>query len=482
MKKLLSIFCIVSLLFSCQEALEENPKSLAVETFYNTNAEVEAALAAIYDPLRSDNAFGALYIAQLEAYTDYSFGRGSYGILTTFQGLDGNNEGRTQSMWNQFYLAIRNANIVILNVPDGANLSEEDKLKYIAEAKFLRAFVYFTMVKNWGGVPVRTEANMTEIEIPRNTAEEVYELIFEDLAFAEANLPGVAPLPGKPSLWAAKTVLADVHFYRQEYQQARDKSLEVISSENYSLVPVTVAEDFEKIYGPTVVTSSEEIFYLKFSRLSGSEGWFFVQFIHHPGSGLFGGGGYYAHYSDVVANSTLASMDRDDLRFQLWYPWNIGLGANSVLSKKFSDPDAAGGGRTAGNDYPFYRYADVLLMYAEADARASGSISSDAMEKLNMVHRRAYGYDPNMASEVDFELADYSAAMFYELVIKERGYETQMEGKRWLDLKRTGQVKERIKAATGKDVAEKHLLWPIPNSELNFNSLIDPATDQNPGY
>jgi hypothetical protein len=55
-------------------------------------------------------------------------------------------------------------------------------------------------------------------------------------------------------------------------------------------------------------------------------------------------------------------------------------------------------------------------------------------------------------------------------------------GKRWLDLKRTGEVKQRIKAATGKDVADKHLLWPIPTSELNYNSLINPSTDQNPGY
>ncbi|UBM59973.1 RagB/SusD family nutrient uptake outer membrane protein [Marinilongibacter aquaticus] len=482
MKKILLIFSIALLSFSCEDALKESPKSLAVETFYNTNAEVEAALGAIYEALRNGDAMGALYPAQLEAYTDYSYGRGSYGVLSTFQGLDGNNEGRIQSMWNKFYLAIRNANIVIANVPEGSQLTEEDKMKYIAEAKYLRALVYFIMVRNWDGVPIRTESNMTELEIKRNTAEEVYQLIFDDLDYAENNLPDMAPISGRPSLWAAKTLLADVYFYRQEYAEARDKANEVIQSGKYDLVPVSTVEDYDNVFGPTVVTTAEEIFYLKYSHLGTGQGWWFVQFIHHPGTGFYGGGGYYAHYSDLVSNSVMANMDPNDLRFQLWYKWDIGLGPNTVLSKKFSDPDAAGGGSTAGNDYPMYRYADVLLIYAEAEARASNAVTESAVENLNIVHRRAYGKEPHSPSEVDFVATDYSVDDFVELVIQERGYETQMEAKRWLDLKRTGQLKERIKAATGIDVADKHLLWPIPNSELNFNSLIDPATDQNPGY
>jgi hypothetical protein len=205
-------------------------------------------------------------------------------------------------------------------------------------------------------------------------------------------------------------------------------------------------------------------------------------FPNHPGTKYLGAGGYYALYSDKVTNSTIANWDVTDLRSNLWYTWNIGLGANSVLNKKLTDPTSPGNTR-AGNDYPLYRYADVLLMYAEADCRASGAPTADAIEKLNMVHRRAYGKNPLTAdATVDFKLADYNKDSFIELCIKERGYETQMEGKRWLDLKRTGEVKQRIKAATGKDVADKHLLWPIPTSELNYNSLINPSTDQNPGY
>lgn len=481
--KLRNIILIISLFLSaCNDLLKEEPKSLAVETFYNTDQEVEAALAAIYQALRNDNALGGLYPAQLEAYTDYSYGRGSYGVLSTFQGLDGNNEGRIQSMWNQFYLAIRNSNIVIANVPNGSELSEESKQRFIAEARFLRGLTYFYLVRNWSGVPIRTEENMTEIEVIRNSAEEVYSLILEDLEFAESYLPDDVTLPGKPTKLAAKSVLADVYFFRNDYSSARDKAWEVISSAKYDLVEVETAADFEELYGASVVSSPEEIFYLKYSHLGTGQGYWFVQFIHHPGSGFYGGGGYYALYSDAESNLVMAEMDREDLRFDLWYNWQIGLGESTILSKKYIDPDAAGGGATSANDYPMYRYADILLIFAEADARSTEMISDEALEILNQVHRRAYGKEVHIPSSIDFKKSDYDLNSFIELIIKERGYETQMEAKRWLDLKRTGQAKERIKEVTGIDVAEKHLLWPIPNSELNFNSLIDPATDQNPGY
>jgi len=481
MKKILSIVLASFLLFSCEDALVESPKSLAVETFYNTPAEVEAAIAAIYTPLRDQGCMGGLYPTQLECYTDFAYGRGSHAVLSNFQGLDGTNQSRIGTFWDKFYLAIRNANIVIKNAPNGSKLSQADVAKYVAEARFLRAFTYFHMVRSWGGVPIRTEANMTEQTIKRNTADEVYQLIYSDLQFAEANLPETPSLVGKPSKWAAKTLLADVYFYQGKNAEARDKAKEVIASNKYSLVPVATADDFSKIFGPEVITTTEEIFYLKFSRLGNSMGFGYLMYLAHPGTKYYGGGGYYTIYS-TTDNSVIAGWDKNDLRYSLWYPYNIGLGSNTILTKKFIDP-LAPNANGAGNDFPLYRYADVLLLYAEADCRASGAISDDAMEKLNMVHRRAYGKNPVQTNPtVDFKVADYNKDTFINLVLRERGYETQFEAKRWFDLKRTGKVKEIIKAATGKDVADKHLLWPIPVSELNYNSAIDPAKDQNPGY
>ncbi len=128
-----------------------------------------------------------------------------------------------------------------------------------------------------------------------------------------------------------------------------------------------------------------------------------------------------------------------------------------------------------------YRYADVLLIYAEASAQAAGP-TADGVEKLNMVHRRAYGLDPLQPSSVDFQLAAYTTETFTDLVVQERGYEFQLEGKRWFDLVRSGRVKEVMKNNIGREVADKHLLWPIPRIEFDLNKGLDPTKDQNPGY
>lgn len=482
MKKIY-IALLACALFACEDLLQEEPKSVAVETFYNTATEVESAVFAIYAPLRHDNAFGSLYPAQLEAYTDYGYGRGSYTSLNEFQGVDPTNQTRVGQIWEQFYLAIRNANIVISKAPQSKSLAPADLAKYVAEARFLRAFTYFTLVRNWNGVPLRTESNLEEIEIKRHTAEEVYQLILEDLAFAEANLPDVPALTGRPSMWAAKAVLADVYLQRNQFSEARDKAGEVIKSAKYALINVAVADDFLKVFGADVTKSPEEVFYLKFSR-TGNAGWTFPMFAHHPGSVYLNKRGYFAHYTDAVLNPVMQNWNSADLRKGYnTYLFNIGLGANTYLFNKFRDPLTTG--NFGANDYPLYRYADVLLLYAEAAARAnaSGMPTPEAVEALNMVHRRAYGKTPNQASEVDFQLTNFATAeSFTDTVIKERGYETMYEGKRWLDLKRIGKVKEIIKATKGKDVADKHLLWPIPASELNYNKVLDPAKDQNPGY
>ena len=189
----------------------------------------------------------------------------------------------------------------------------------------------------------------------------------------------------------------------------------------------------------------------------------------------------YALYLDTAKYTVYGKWNKNDLRKRLWFPWKIGLGNHTVLSLKFIDPKSVSG---AGNDYPLYRYADLLLLYAEAACIVNKGPNADVVEKLNMVHRRGYGRNSLQPSEFDFKLSDFSGQeSFLDAVLLERGYETQLEGgKRWLDLKRSGKVKEIIKAGTGMDVADKHLLWPVPEAEMNINKAIDPKSDQNPGY
>ena len=469
------VFMFFLLFTSCEDGLIEEPKSLAVETFYNTPAEVETAVNAVYSPLRL-----AYYtIGFNSAHTDYAYGRGSWAALNDFQGLNSVWITRISEVWNYYYQSLRNANIVIDNAPNGNAISQADVDKYIAEVKFLRAFTYFQLVRHWGGVPIRTEANLKEIQTKRSSVADVYDLILLDLQEAEVKLPDVTAVSGRPSKWAAKTLLADVYLQLNRFQEARDKANEVIQSNKFALVSVTSTDDFQNIFGPNVITNSEEIFYLKFSHEPG-QGDTWPWLLNHPGTKLHGGGGVYGVHSDNT-NIVYLNWDNNDLRKKQWYIWNIGIGATSLLSKKFIDPEALSG-VASGNPQTWYRYADLLLIYAEANFRVANATTPESMEALNQVHRRAYGYPPKLVSAVDFKTSDYVGTSFLDLIIKERGYEFQLEGKRWLELKRTGKLVATILAVKGKVVTEKDYLWPIPENELSSNKALDPSKDQNPGY
>lgn len=482
MKKILFIGIILTSLsyISCKDILIEEPKAIVAEQFYNSPEDLETAVNAIFSPLRNDNCFGALYTWQLEVYSDFQLGRGSYAVLNDYQGLDNTNVSRIGQIWDQFYLAIRNANLVIENAPNATKSSENEIIKYLAEARFMRGFTYFSMIPHWGRLPLVTELNYKDLHIPLSEESKVYTFIIEDLLYAEQNLPDNPIVAGRPTKWAAKSVLAHVYFTRGDYNNAMDKANEVINSNKFALVNVESVDDFQKMYGPTVITTPEEIFYIKYSRESG---WGFVNSMHHPSDPYYNKSGLFMIYMDTVKLANRwNNWDSADLRKQLYYPWKFGLGDHTMLNNKFMDVDRI---RAGANDYPLYRYADILLMYAEAASRVSNSPTADAMEKLNMVHRRAYGENPMQKSEVDFQLSDYpSLSSFLDIVLMERGYETYYEGgKRWRDLIRLGKEKTRaiIQEVHGKQIAERHFLWPFPSSELKLNDAIDDS-EQNPGY
>lgn len=480
----LTLFAIVS----CKKVLEESPKSLTVEAFYNTPAEVEAGLAAIYAPLRSQ--MSGWWIGILESETEWGAGLSAAANFDPFKsmsGIDKVGENNLIPIWNSYYVAIRNANLVISNAPNGKSLTEDKKKVYLAEARFLRAFTYFQLVRGWGGVPLHTEKNLNESgSIAKATKQQIYALITEDLEYAENLLPDKAPLIGKPSKWAGKTLLADVYFYQGMNDKAAAKANEVITSAKYSLEKVTAADDFNKIFG-IGASSPEEIFYLKYNVSSPSDLVLFTQQITTP---WFGSNGYgVINWHNNAKFYT--NWNDNDLRKRFnWYndtkanpflpnqPEFPTAGVTIISPKKYNNPTAT----ISTFSLPCYRYADVLLIYAEASAQATAP-SALAMERLNMVHRRAYGYDPLLPSPADFNLSGYNTkTAFANLVIQERGYETQFEGKRWFDLVRSGTVKEIMKNNISRDVTDKHLLWPIPTIEFDLNKGLDRTKDQNPGY
>lgn len=466
---------VMFLFSSCESLLEEEPKTIVTENFYQSREDLQAAVNAIYSPLRSVRSE---QIAVLSAHTDWGYGRGSRAQYNDFEGFNPTNMNAAAARWNSFYQGILNANLVIKNAPEATEVAEEDRSQFIAEAKFLRALTYFDLVRNWGGVPLRTDMNLDEVDVPKASVEEIYALILSDLEDAELNLPDVPAIAGRPGKMAAKTLLADVYLQLEDFENAALLAGEVMDSGIYTLVPIQSKEDIQqKIFGPDLITTSEEIFALQYARQSG-QGNGLPWILNHPSTGLYNFGGAYAQYGDAT-NPFYKEWEDGDLRKALWQMIDFGLGDSTLVSGKYVEPQAPDN-TGAGNNQPIYRYAELLLIYAEADAKASGAVNPEALEALNMVRRRAFGLDPMEESEEDLDITGLEE--FLDAVLQEKAYETQFEGKRWLDLKRTGRAEEFIMKNKGISIAEKHYLWPIPLEELNFNQAMDPQTDQNPGY
>jgi hypothetical protein len=214
-------------------------------------------------------------------------------------------------------------------------------------------------------------------------------------------------------------------------------------------------------------------------------------FNAHPNAIVNGGkmqgtGGWYALVLSSE-NKWIEGWDSNDLRKDFNYlPFSRmdtfdGLPMDG-LSVKFYDPDAeSSGGATCDN--PVYRYADVLMMYAEVLNEVNNGPNAEAMEYLNMIHRRGYGYDPTSPSPVDLKLSDYSTKQaFMDILTKEQCYEFWTEGKRWPFLVRTGQAEKYVKEYKGRDINPDLYHFPIPDTEFTYNTALNPSTDQNPGY
>jgi hypothetical protein len=480
----LLIIMVAGLSFSsCKKALEENPNDrLATTNFYKTESDANVAINAIYNPIRGQ--YGSTnWGGQFTPMEDYSYGTGIYANISLY-GMNSSDISRTDDSWRSFFRAINSANMALKYIPP-IPMADANKAALLAEARFLRAWCYRNLVWSWGGVPIRTEPteSLEQIGGKRATVAEVNNFIIEDLKYAETNLPNKPALAGKPTKWAAKTMLADVYLFMEKWAEARDKADEVITSSGYSLVPVKTAADFDLIFGPTAITSSEDIFSIKYSRTVGSE----IAQQYAQANSAYSSGGYGSFYG-LPTFPLLRDWDKQDLRYQFdiytSYPNKQGVivqapSSAPILFGKFKDPGFA---PSHGNDYPIYRFADALLIYAEAASQAAGGPTTLALERLNQIRRRAYGQDPTKPSSVDYTLATAPTQQaFRDLVLKERAYEFLCEGKRWFDLVRTKTLKQAVKAAKGIDVPDFITLFAIPKNELDNNPDLKPS-DQNPGY
>lgn len=481
MKKVIILIVLAISVSSCQKELQEVPKDfISKANFYKNEADAEAAITGTYSSL-ADN-YGITYWLFLVNHADYENGRGSQAPISDFsQILDVANIGRASAIWSSFYQTINRANSVLDNVGN-INMDESVKTKILAEAHFLRALAYFDLVRGFGPVPIKTKesVDISEVASPRKPVDSVYDLIIEDGLAAEAGLPeSVGDATGRASKWAAKMLLAEVYLTREKWAEAAKEAEDVINSGPYALIKVQESNDFYKIFA--TVTSSEDIFSIHHSDSRQSS---LPNYLHRPNTPPYNNssGGVYAWLPNM--SSFLATWDSKDLRrdFNLYTKY-IGPNGDSVslpsatpiLFKKFTN-DPSG---LAIYSAPIYRFTEAFLIYAEAASMANGSPTALALERLNMIRRRAYGYDPGVPSPVDYA-AGMSINDFRDAVLMERAKSFIVEGKRWWDLKRTGTVKEAM-AAVGRTVIDARLLWPVPQEEIDNNPAIS-QEDQNPGY
>ena len=486
-KILLAAAMFTLLASSCNEWLEEHPKAIATDTFYNTVDEANAGISAVSHRLYQVATSSINLTAMLECFSDNMYGRATWAPNSNYEVLNTTNQGRTDGLWTSFYMIVREANIMVSRIPDASSLTDAQKTSYIAEARFYRGYAYMLLARYFGKAILHTEENMNEFMIGLSPESAIYDYATEDLKFAVQNCPDKAVTDNRPSKDAARAALAELYLIRKDYSSAKPLLEAIISSGKYSLVPVKTYREFDNLFGYSVTHSSEEVFYSKTAETN-SMGFGLVMMYSHPNACVDGQkmhvqGGWYG-VMPSTENKWVKEWDDNDLRKKFNVLPFQSLGSFDglpldALCVKFYDPVHT----NCLCDNPIYRYADILMMEAEVLNETNNGPTTQAMEYLNMIHRRAYGHEPTSPSEDDFALSDYNTKQaFMDILTKEQCYEFWGEAKRWNFLVRTGQAERYVREYKGREIDPNMYHFRIPETEFNYNPALDPNTDQNPGY
>lgn len=475
MKRLYYIICATVLVLcasSCEKFLTENSQSsLTPENSFTTADDWNKVLTASYSMLQL--VFAEKYTITLNEFgTDevepFDLGWAAYAELKHYTFSASHEFFRVHYIWS--YDGIKRANTII-DMPETAPVSDEERRLMVAQAKFLRSIFYFDLVAMYGGVPIWKQASVDSDEIskPRATAEQVYNLIFEDMKYAAANLPETWPEAkdkGRATSHAANALLG--RFYLQA-----GKPAEALTALNKVIGKFHLYDKYEDIFSPYHKNEEyENIFEIQFSHSGawGLEGSIQSSYWGPRGGGgptdnAFGWGGFGP--SQYLYDQYDPSDKRRTAFFCTEYR---GVPQNPPCIMKFRDPDY--GNQIEDDDLNFIvmRYPDVLLMKAEA-LNAMGDTSNDKYDCINQVRQRA-GITP---------LSGLTQEEFAAAVLKERLLELCCEHHRRFDLLRFGKLKEAVKAAHNIDIQDYHVLYPIPQQAIDNNEAMS-AADQNPGY
>ena len=479
MKKTLALIAVLSLpITSCtKQFIDILPvDTVTVDVLYKTDKDFQDAVIGIYG-LYQDQYQNMYYFGDIRGDDSWDeLVKGTAGSVDNF--TLSNDDGLLITTWRNYYKIISRANTVLSEIDraDGKLVTKKDR--HVAETKFLRALAYFDLVRIFGDVPLVT-SNLSIEEAyatPREKVDKIYaEVIVKDLLDAEVKLPATytGTDVGRATKGAAKALLGKVYLTRKDFVNAEIK-LQEVTTLGYALLP-----NFSDLFDYSKNEHhSEYIFDIEYEQGLGGEGSAYTNRFTPKFATLLTFYGIAGSPDDqntphqVLFDLFDAKDKRKDITATRGYTDNTGkfipivISSNnmSAFTRKYITRTLAANDSPA--DWKVIRYADVLLMYAEA-LNENGK-AANALTHLNQIRVRA-------------GVAGYSAlsqAEMREKVALERRMELAFEGHRWFDLVRTGQAY----AVMQKYGMKPHMtLWPIPLAQIQLinNRAIFP---QNPGY
>jgi hypothetical protein len=490
MKKYVLTLAVLFSLGGCK--LDETPySSIFTDNFYQTAGDAESAIAAVYGAIATMYAgpgplmFGDFSADQVyprpvvarDVFTLFTYDA-AYSAIVSFNRA---NESPI-SVWFTGYDGIVKANWVLAKVPEIA-MPEARREEILGEAYFLRAYFHWMLTKNFRDVVIKTNtsSNLTEANQGISPKSDVYKQIFADLDEAVKRLPSYSAnlVKGRASKEAALGLYAKAALYNENWTLALQKAQEVITSGKHSLMPevrdvFTASKEDAARIETMFAFEAEAVAPARTSQIMGLYG--------PPGSN----GAEYGPTtfgSIFVYPSFYDSFDPTDKRRALMetsYLTRTGtrvpqqsitpITPKGILVRKYQDPTSIGSSHNI--NIPLLRYADVLLIAAEAEARQNGATPL-AYGYINQVRTRA-GL-PNLRSGLSKEA-------FVDAVLQERSWELFSEGDRWYDLTRTNTFLQVIPKAVNdvfpaRNPQAKHRYFPIPQDEINANPLVQQSPE-----
>jgi hypothetical protein len=489
------VFTLVAAgIYSCSDEYLDETDNYNIDSqgYFNSEDDYYMALVGVYDLLQA--SYVNVLLGEIASDNTLCGGESATDVVG-FQQIDDMGHTSVNSnlrdVWSWMFSGISRANY-FLEFQDKTDF--EGRNKMIAEVRFLRAYYHFELVKWFGGLPIKDYdaallgsgkrfAPGDELSIPRYSVQEVYALIESDLIFAVNNLEYNAPQVGRVTKGAAEALLGKAYLYQDKFSEAATVLDNVINNGPYQL-----ATSYETMFENEGENNVESVFEVQYTDAEGagfgclqcSEGNVAVGF---NGIRNHTGPTYDSGYSfNVPTQETVDSFEDGDSRkdvsvldIEAWAEqtgatYGLGYEHTGYYNRKYiprqGDQNIGDQNLTNPNNYRSIRFADVLLMAAEANNR--GSIDeAKAQSYLNMVRTRAFGGDSNNISASGSELT--------EAIYHERHVEFVGEGHRFFDLVRTGQAPSEIEGFQ----AGKHELFPIPIQEIQFSNG---NWNQNPNY